>query len=193
MDQTIAPLAARRSGPLKGRVRVPGDKSISHRSLILGALTVGRNPDHRPARGRGRHQHRQGDARARRDGRAHRGGRLAGQRGRGRGLRRSRPLRSISAIPAPAAAWSWGRSRVARSPRPSTAMPRCARGRCGACSTRSSAWARAPRASPRAGGCRSRSPARATRSRSSTSRRSPPRSSSPRCCSPASRRRARRW
>jgi 3-phosphoshikimate 1-carboxyvinyltransferase len=35
------PLAARRSGPLKGRVRVPGDKSISHRALILGALTVG--------------------------------------------------------------------------------------------------------------------------------------------------------
>src|SRR5437660_2473721 len=41
VDQTIAPLAARRSGPLKGRVRVPGDKSISHRALILGALTVG--------------------------------------------------------------------------------------------------------------------------------------------------------
>ena len=41
MDQTIAPLAARRSGPLRGRTRVPGDKSISHRSLILGALTVG--------------------------------------------------------------------------------------------------------------------------------------------------------
>jgi 3-phosphoshikimate 1-carboxyvinyltransferase len=35
------PLTARRSGPLSGRIRVPGDKSISHRSLILGALTVG--------------------------------------------------------------------------------------------------------------------------------------------------------
>jgi 3-phosphoshikimate 1-carboxyvinyltransferase len=35
------PLTARRSGPLKGRVRVPGDKSISHRALIFGALTVG--------------------------------------------------------------------------------------------------------------------------------------------------------
>jgi 3-phosphoshikimate 1-carboxyvinyltransferase len=34
-------VAARRSGPLKGRVRVPGDKSISHRALIFGALTVG--------------------------------------------------------------------------------------------------------------------------------------------------------
>jgi 3-phosphoshikimate 1-carboxyvinyltransferase len=37
-----APLTARRVGPLKGRVRVPGDKSISHRALILGALTVGK-------------------------------------------------------------------------------------------------------------------------------------------------------
>lgn len=36
------PLTARRVGPLKGRVRVPGDKSISHRALILGALTVGK-------------------------------------------------------------------------------------------------------------------------------------------------------
>jgi 3-phosphoshikimate 1-carboxyvinyltransferase len=35
------PVAARRSGPLKGRIRVPGDKSISLRSLILGALAVG--------------------------------------------------------------------------------------------------------------------------------------------------------
>src|SRR5438552_16011167 len=41
VDQTVAPLVARRSGPLKGGVRVPGDKSISHRALILGALTVG--------------------------------------------------------------------------------------------------------------------------------------------------------
>lgn len=38
---TPRPLAARRSGPLRGTVRVPGDKSISHRALILGALTVG--------------------------------------------------------------------------------------------------------------------------------------------------------
>ncbi|GAA4039970.1 3-phosphoshikimate 1-carboxyvinyltransferase [Parerythrobacter jejuensis] len=29
------------SGPLTGRVRVPGDKSISHRSIMLGALAVG--------------------------------------------------------------------------------------------------------------------------------------------------------
>jgi 3-phosphoshikimate 1-carboxyvinyltransferase len=35
------PLIARRGGPLQGRVRAPGDKSISHRALILSALTVG--------------------------------------------------------------------------------------------------------------------------------------------------------
>ena len=35
------PLTARRGAPLTGRVRVPGDKSISHRALILGALAVG--------------------------------------------------------------------------------------------------------------------------------------------------------
>ncbi len=37
----LTPLTARRGAPLQGRVRVPGDKSISHRALILGALTVG--------------------------------------------------------------------------------------------------------------------------------------------------------
>jgi 3-phosphoshikimate 1-carboxyvinyltransferase len=37
----LSPLEARCSGPLTGKVRVPGDKSISHRALILGALAVG--------------------------------------------------------------------------------------------------------------------------------------------------------
>lgn len=40
----VAPPQARRfavSGPLTGRVRVPGDKSISHRALMLSALAVG--------------------------------------------------------------------------------------------------------------------------------------------------------
>ena len=36
------PMTAEKSGRLSGRVRVPGDKSISHRALILGALAVGR-------------------------------------------------------------------------------------------------------------------------------------------------------
>jgi len=35
-------MTARPGRPLAGRVRVPGDKSISHRALILGALAVGR-------------------------------------------------------------------------------------------------------------------------------------------------------
>ncbi|MGJ5175125.1 3-phosphoshikimate 1-carboxyvinyltransferase [Bradyrhizobium oligotrophicum] len=35
------PLESRASGPLSGTIRVPGDKSISHRALILGALSVG--------------------------------------------------------------------------------------------------------------------------------------------------------
>lgn len=35
------PLVARASGPLRGVAEVPGDKSISHRALILGALSVG--------------------------------------------------------------------------------------------------------------------------------------------------------
>ncbi len=35
------PLTARRGAPLRGRLRAPGDKSISHRALILGAMTVG--------------------------------------------------------------------------------------------------------------------------------------------------------
>ena len=38
---TAAQLTARRAGPLKGTVRTPGDKSISHRALILGALARG--------------------------------------------------------------------------------------------------------------------------------------------------------
>ena len=37
------PLEARASGPLSGKARVPGDKSISHRALILGALAVGQS------------------------------------------------------------------------------------------------------------------------------------------------------
>jgi 3-phosphoshikimate 1-carboxyvinyltransferase len=36
-----SPIASRASRPLKGRLRVPGDKSISHRALIFGAMTVG--------------------------------------------------------------------------------------------------------------------------------------------------------
>ncbi|MGB9044013.1 MAG: 3-phosphoshikimate 1-carboxyvinyltransferase [Pseudolabrys sp.] len=37
----LTPLTARQGSPMQGRARVPGDKSISHRVLILAALTVG--------------------------------------------------------------------------------------------------------------------------------------------------------
>ena len=40
-SDTPTPLESRVCGPLAGKVRVPGDKSISHRALILGALSVG--------------------------------------------------------------------------------------------------------------------------------------------------------
>ena len=35
-------MTTRKAGPLSGRLRVPGDKSISHRALMLGALATGR-------------------------------------------------------------------------------------------------------------------------------------------------------
>jgi 3-phosphoshikimate 1-carboxyvinyltransferase len=38
---TAQPMTAHKSGPLSGRAEVPGDKSISHRALILGAMAVG--------------------------------------------------------------------------------------------------------------------------------------------------------
>ncbi|WP_447762042.1 3-phosphoshikimate 1-carboxyvinyltransferase [Sphingopyxis panaciterrae] len=40
-DQTTTPRSFSASVPLKGRVAIPGDKSISHRSLMLSALAVG--------------------------------------------------------------------------------------------------------------------------------------------------------
>ena len=38
---TPVPMTSRKSGPLKGIANVPGDKSISHRALVLGAMAVG--------------------------------------------------------------------------------------------------------------------------------------------------------
>lgn len=40
--ESATPLSSGTAGPLSGRCRVPGDKSISHRALILGGLAVGR-------------------------------------------------------------------------------------------------------------------------------------------------------
>src|SRR6516165_1351989 len=41
MHSDPVPLTARRNGPLTGRAQAPGDKSMSIRALILGALAVG--------------------------------------------------------------------------------------------------------------------------------------------------------
>ena len=43
MSSTGMPIvmSSQKCGPLTGEAHVPGDKSISHRSLILGALAVG--------------------------------------------------------------------------------------------------------------------------------------------------------
>ena len=38
---TALPMTAHKSGPLRGTASVPGDKSISHRALIFGAMAVG--------------------------------------------------------------------------------------------------------------------------------------------------------
>lgn len=38
---TAKPMTARAGGPLRGTAEVPGDKSISHRALIFGAMAVG--------------------------------------------------------------------------------------------------------------------------------------------------------
>lgn len=38
---TPIPMSSHKCGPLKGEANVPGDKSISHRSLIFGAMAVG--------------------------------------------------------------------------------------------------------------------------------------------------------
>ena len=41
MSTTPRPMTSHKCGPLKGEAHVSGDKSISHRSMILGALSVG--------------------------------------------------------------------------------------------------------------------------------------------------------
>jgi 3-phosphoshikimate 1-carboxyvinyltransferase len=38
----VTPLTSGTAPPLSGRLRVPGDKSVSHRALILGSLAIGR-------------------------------------------------------------------------------------------------------------------------------------------------------
>ena len=64
--------------PQRPHPRVPGDKSISHRALMLGALAIGETRIDRPARRRGRADTADAMARARRRGRARRRRRAGG-------------------------------------------------------------------------------------------------------------------
>lgn len=41
MRNASRPFSSKKSGSLHGAARIPGDKSISHRALMLGALAVG--------------------------------------------------------------------------------------------------------------------------------------------------------
>jgi hypothetical protein len=122
----MVPLTARRNGA--GRLRIPGDKSISHRTLILGALAVGKTRI--SGLREGEDVINSGTAMAALGARVERTG-----EGRGRSpvsgsaAAVSPPRPSISAIRASVAVWSWARWRAARSRRPSTAMPRCAHAR----------------------------------------------------------------
>ena len=102
-------------GPLRGTAAVPGDKSISHRALILGALAVGETRITGLLEAEDVLNTADGDARVRRRRRARR------RRARGAcgawasAAGPSRTMCSISAIPAPARAWSWARWRRRRS------------------------------------------------------------------------------
>jgi len=149
----LTPLTARRGGPIQGRVRVPGDKSISHRALILGALTVGRSTVagllegddvlHTAAamRALGAQVERGPDGVWQIDG-----------VGVGGFASPSAPLDFGNS--APAAAWRSARSPDRRSRQPSTATLPCANGRCGACSIRWKKWACGSARWPTAGACR---------------------------------------
>ena len=109
-----SPLTARRSGALNGRVRVPGDKSISLRSLILGALAVGETRITGMLEGEdaistanamkalGAVVERTGE-------------RAWSVRASASAALPSLPRRSISATPAPAAGWRWAPWPAARS------------------------------------------------------------------------------
>ncbi len=144
---------------LQGRVRAPGDKSVSHRSLMFGALALGRNQDHRPA-GQARTCSRTAAAlRALGAQVEHEGGgawrvRGFGVGGRTRAGQCARP-RQFGHLGPPSRPASWP---ATASPASGPAMPRCAAGRCSGSSSRCRTWARASRRA-RAAACRSPSSA----------------------------------
>ena len=83
-------MQAEASGPLRGRVEVPGDKSISHRALILGALAVGETRISGLLEGQDVLDTGRGDARLRRHRRAHRRRAPGGSRASASAASRSR-------------------------------------------------------------------------------------------------------
>ena len=88
---TPVPMTARRAGPLRGEVRVPGDKSISHRVAHPRRADGGGDAGDRAPRGAGRARHGGGDAVLRGRGHAHRRRRLDRARRGRRRLRRAMP------------------------------------------------------------------------------------------------------
>ena len=85
------PLTASPSARLSGRIRVPGDKSISHRALILGALSTG------TTRITGLLEAEDVLATAKAVAGARRRGRTVERRGRGEGSRGRRPAGAVRA------------------------------------------------------------------------------------------------
>ncbi len=124
MDDAARPLKARKSGPLKGTIRPPGDKSISHRALMLGALAIGETAIEgllegddvlstaaaMRALGATDHAHRR---------RARGGSTASASAGSS-----SRRASSTTATPAPACGWRWASPAATPSPPPSPATPR---------------------------------------------------------------------
>ena len=136
----MAPLTARHFH-VAGELRVPGDKSISHRALIFGALADGTSRVRHPPVGR-RPLHRRRAARARRE---HSAAVASDSSSRGAGVRRgsrTRPAISIAATAARRRACLPASSRARASRAVSSATRVSAAGRCVACSVRSRRWAR---------------------------------------------------
>ena len=120
----MPPTVARPSNPLAGSIRVPGDKSISHRALMLGALAIGRTEISGLLEG----EDVLATAAARECARRHRRRAEDGRwtvDGIGIGGLTEPEDCSISAIPAPPRGFSWAYWRRIRSPPSSPATPRC--------------------------------------------------------------------
>ena len=127
--------------PLRGRLRVPGDKSISHRALLFAAMADGRSRAIGLAGGDDVYRTRRALTQL---GRVDHGRRLGchGRRPRPRRARRRPPMSSTAGTRARRSAPSPGWSRAARSAPRCRATSRCAGVRCAGSSSRCARWAR---------------------------------------------------